>query len=230
MELAQAPPRTPVPVLVSSAALTVRPCRGIVPSCFFLGRSLRGGCSDEIEFATVGGRGPVHSCEDHAAPHCRSSDLLLWRSAAEADIDGVQRALQQGASVNARNLHDSKRGALHYVVSNRNTSCKHCSRTAPAGSDPTCRCRLLVFEALLRSGANVSLPCAFGARAMHLAAATGAVALCEALVHAGASVDICDHSRRRALQFAAVSVVICNSCLLPLTDFSKLTLSCCNLS
>jgi ankyrin repeat protein len=168
--------------------------------------SLRGGSGGSEGVPTHSGRGPAPSSA--VGGRGSASDLLLWQSADEADIAGVRRALQQGASVNARNLYDSKRAALHYVVSNRNASCLPCARASPAdaGADPTCRCRLLVLDELIRSGANASLPCALGARAIHLAAATGAVALCKALVHVGASVDIRDHSRRRALHFAAVSL------------------------
>jgi hypothetical protein len=190
-------------------------CMGLTQTSSWLARQvyylriarLHGGASDsDSEDGEIvhGGHGPVHNCHDHMAPPCRESDKMLWISAAMGDVTGIRRALQQGAEVNYRNEHDSKRAALHYVVSNRNLSCTYCHRTAASGSDPSCPCRLLIISELITAGANVSLPCALGTHAIHLAAATGAVAAAKALVRGGVDVRAKDRSRRQPLHYAAV--------------------------
>ena len=160
-----------------------------------------------------GGNGPVHDCSQHEEPPCRESDLLLWQSAASWDVKETRRALRNGASVNARNEHDSQRAALHYVASSRNASCTLCGHPAPADDDATpCTCRGLIISELIHAGADVSLPCALGARAMHLAAATGAFSTVKALLHLGGDADVTDNFRRRPLHYAAVISFVCCYC------------------
>ena len=63
---------------------------------------------------------------------------------------------------------------------------------------------MLIILELITAGANVSLPFAMGTRAIHLAAATGAVAAAKALVRGGVDVRAKDRSRRQPLHYAAV--------------------------
>lgn len=162
----------------------------------------RGSEDEDSDFVT-GGFGPHHDCSNHAGKPCRDSDMLLWRSAFQGEVNATKQALRDGAAVNARNQYDSMRAALHYAVSNRNMSCAHCNQDT-SDVDPACKCRALIISELLKAGADPLLPCALGARAIHLAAATGAMRAVKVLVQAGVDIGITDHSRRKPLHYAAV--------------------------
>ena len=153
---------------------------------------------------TYGGDGPVHDCHLHEHPPCRESDMRLWTSVAEGDVDGARQALDDGADVNAINQYDSVRAAIHYAVSNRNMSCMRCDVSTMADGDPACMCRQQLVADLIRAGADTLQPCALGTRAIHLAAATGSLAAVRSLVQSGVNVNISDGSRRGPLHFSAV--------------------------
>jgi hypothetical protein len=178
---------------------------------------LRGGAyRDDDDYSddvmVHGGDGPVHDCGAHAWPPCRASDGLLWSAAFAGDVEGVRQALHNGADPNAPNPYDSDRAALHYVVSSRNTSCPRCAWTFP-DCDPACRCRQQLISELVRAGADAARPCALGARAVHLAAATGAIAAVKVLTESGVDVCATDSARRGPLHYAAVSVVCVPCCV-----------------
>lgn len=118
----------------------------------------------------------------------RDANDLLWNSVANADLDGIQRAVLSGADVNGFFiLNDERTAVLHWAV-------RHVCRTGNTS----------ILGFLFENKANVNLPVEDGWTPLHEAVDEGGIEVVKFLISNKANIDIRNGDGETALHMATI--------------------------